>query len=279
MLGTLAKRLMRDIVGLETKDTCWGKKALRMAKDGGHWHYLYVETGYHPFLIEFDLKSAYFSSLFSFPSLLYDEHKGFINDSGSMDVLKQITPYMPKWLRLVILGILASHKQQFYTLDKDSEGEPCLKLNTLNKISYGAAFNCAHKAISKTYQCMQKVHSIGGNSIKRIHTDSFALEVDCDGIVETSIMEFLDKHGYLTSVKGYGSSHFLNLNEGLIGKKLIGVRDSVFEQLRSASVKIPKVELTEEQKARWNDYLYPANSGDSEDTSTQSIEDKQLTII
>jgi hypothetical protein len=126
---------------------------------------------------------------------------------------------------------------------------------------------------------MKRIHEIGGEQIKRIHTDSFAISCDCEGVVETNIMEFLGKHNYKTTVKGYGSSHFLNLNEGLIGGKLIGMKESVFEQLRANSVKIPKIEMTKEQKARWENYIFPPSEVELRDYSTTKKRDIQLTVF
>lgn len=255
--GRLAKAFLRDIAGLDVSQTSYGDRAFKMAKRGSHWHYQHVETGYHRFLIEFDLKSAYFTSLFHGKSLLWDESKGWLDDGGALEVLRLLSPRIPKWLRLVILGVIASHKQQFYTIEQREDGERFLQLKTMSKVSYGAAFNAAHKAVNRTYQCMKKIHEIGGEDIKRIHTDSFALSVSCSGEVERNILEFLEKNEYAYTVKGYGSSHFLNLNEGIIGGKLIGVKTSVFDQLRAENIKIPKAGLTQEEHFRWEVYLEP----------------------
>lgn len=248
----LCRRILSDAVGLDTEGTYFSKHFQSMARDGSHWHYTYVEPGYHPYLIEFDLKSAYFTSLFHGKSLLYHERGGFQDDGGALENLKQLNSLIPKWLRLTILGVIAAHKMQFYRLSKDAEGQPNLVLSSIPKIQYGAAFNAAHKAISRTYQCMKRIHEIGGEHIKRIHTDSFALCPDVPPEKEREIFRFLEDNAYFVSVKGAGTSHFLDLNSGLIGNKVIGSRDQVLTELREKEIRIPRAMLSEGELSRWS---------------------------
>lgn len=236
--GRLARRVLRDIVGLEHKDTYYGKASKTLCDSGHHWHYTHVETGYHKYLYEFDLKSAYFTSLFHGKSLLLDERKGFLDDRGALENLRMLTPTIPKWLRLIILGTLASSKQQFYTRGSGAKGEPIIKVNQVNKIAYGAAFNAAHKAVFRTYKAMERCHILGGEWIKRIHTDSLALHIDTPTHIRDSVFNFLETAGYQVAIKAQGSSHFLNLNEGIIGKKVVGTKFHVFEQLRQENITV-----------------------------------------
>ena len=250
-LGRLSRLVWRDLVGLEYKGTSYGDKYKRLAVNGSHWHYTYVETGYHPYLIEFDLKSAYFTSLFHGGSLLYHEFLGFLEDGGALENLKALSPYLTKPLRLTMLGVLASHKHQFYVLEKSSENSVELKLKTRREIKYGAAFNAAHKAVKRTYELMKKIHSIGGEYIKRIHTDSFALTPEIPAHKEVEIFSLLDRNGYTVSIKAEGTAHFLSLNEGIIGNKILGCRQHVFNQFREERIRIPKHELESEEFQRW----------------------------
>lgn len=250
--GRIARQIIGEIIGLNTKGTSYSDSYRRLARKGEHWHYTYVETGYHPYLLEFDLKSAYFTSLFHGRSLNYHDTFGFQDDSGALDNLKALESILPKFMRLVILGILAAHRNQFYIMDKLDEDSINLKLITHSEIKYGSAFNAAHKAIKRTYEAMKRIHLIGGEYIKRIHTDSFALTVDCPNDVEARIFEFLSKNGYPVTVKAQGSAHFLNLNEGLIGNKLIGARQVVFSEFREKNIKIKKYEVDSDEFIRWS---------------------------
>lgn len=249
--GRIARLILKEIVGLEKQKHGWGKLYASMAKKGFHWHYTHVEEGYHPYLIEFDLKSAYFTSLFQGKSLLYHDYKGFIDDSGMLCNLKAIESILPKFMRLIILGVIASHKMQFYTVDRTIEDSFAMKLSTVPNIEYGTAFNAAHKAIRRTYELMRRIHSIGGDWIKRIHTDSFALTFDTPQEIESEIFGLLSRNGYPVSVKAQGSAHFLSLNEGIIGTKLIGAKDLIFKEFREKQIKIEKHELNYDEFVRW----------------------------
>lgn len=249
--GRIARQVLSEVVGLEKQEHGWGKLYHKMAKDGGHWHYTHVETGYHPYLIEFDLKSAYFTSLFQGRSILYHDYKGFVEDDGMLDNLRAIETLLPKFMRLIILGILASHKMQFYVKDKSSQDCFLMVLKTLPKIEYGMAFNAAHKAVRRTFELMRKIHRIGGTHIKRIHTDSFALSFDTPQEIESEIFNLLERNHYPVSVKAQGSAHFLSLNEGLIGTKLIGAKDLVFKEFREKQIRIDKHELNYDEFKRW----------------------------
>lgn len=269
--GRLARHVLRSVIDLPCDGTYFGKGYAQLARDGNHWHYQHVVTGYHPFLVEFDLKSAYFTSLFHGKSLLFHERKGWMDDNGALDRLKSITPILPKWLRLTLLGVLASHKSQFYTRGKDENDNFVLNLKTVKKIKYGAAFNAAHKAINRTYKCMERVHSIGGDYIKRIHTDSFAIPPTIPEEKEVEILEFLAKHNYQVAIKASGASHFLNLNEGLIGNKVIGMWQSVREQFREQKVKIPKYNFDSESLQRWKDRISIQESSEDEPSTAESM--------
>ena len=269
--GRIARRILKEVVALDVGETGYAGKYRSMARSGHHWHYTHVETGYHPYLVEFDLKSAYFTSLFQGASLLYHDHRGFLDDGGALANLKAIEPIIPKFLRLVMLGILASHKHQFYTIAEDSEDSFSLKLCTANEIKFGAAFNAAHKAVYRTYALMKKIHSIGGEYIKRMHTDSFALSPDIPHSTENEIFSMLHRNNYPTQVKAQGTSHFINLNEGIIGNKLVGAKEIVLNQFREQKIKIPKYELDQDQFERWT------NRRLEEESTVDQIEENRQT--
>lgn len=248
----LCKNVLKDYACLDSEGTFWGKGYRDMALSGEHWHYQFVEPGYHPYLIEFDIKSAYFSSLWHGKSLLLDEKKGWLDDGGALNNLKHLSELMPKWMRLMMLGIIAAHKMQYYVIDKEYKEGDRLVLKTRENIVYGAAFNAAHRAIKRTHSLMARIHQIGGEYIKRIHTDSFAVTPDMPVDVEKEIFGLLERNNYRYSVKGCGTSHFIDLNTGLIGKKLIGSRHDVLTEFRDKHVKIDRYELSAEELARWS---------------------------
>lgn len=252
----LCKSVLKDFVCLDSENTFWGNKARSMAKSGSHWHYQHVIPGYHHYLIEFDVKSAYFSSLFSGKSLLFDEKKGWLEDYGALNNLKSLSKIMPKWMRLIMLGVIASHKMQYYVIDKSCDSGGRLLLRERENIVYGAAFNAAHKAIKRTYELMKRIHSVGGDYVKRIHTDSFAITPDLPVEIESEIFGLLERNGYQYSMKGCGTSHFIDLNTGIIGRKLIGNKNDVFSEFRDKEIKIEKYELTPEELARWSEKVH-----------------------
>lgn len=277
--GRLARKVIKEVIELEWKHTFFGKKAAQMSADGSHWHYQFVEPGYHKYLYEYDLKSAYFTSLFHGKTLLWDERKGWLEDKGALERLRYITPYIPKWLRLVILGILASGKQQFYTRQEGESGGYYLKLCTIRKISYGAAFNCAHKAIHRTHAAMSRIHRIGVEHIKRIHTDSFALSIDCPKQTTQEIFDFLDQNKYKVSLKGQGSAHFVNLNEGIIGKKVIGERRHTLDTFREQNIKVPQYMLSPEEFEYHTMLRKLANQPEAELIEEPIFEPSQLSFL
>lgn len=253
--GRLARKVLEEIVGLEYKETFWSKRYRDMARKGCYWHYTHCTEGYYPYLLEFDLRQAYFTSLFHGSSLLYSPVQGWLDDNGALLRLKEATPKIPKSIRLTILGVLASHKRQFYTLGRTEDDAGEMVLKTVNQIKYGSAFNAAHKAVFRTYKAMEKLHSIGGEWIKRIHTDSFAIPADTPVDIEARIFDFLRDNGYRVSLKASGSSHFLGLNEGIIGRKVVGARDMVLTELREKKVKIPQMSMTIDEVRRWQERM------------------------
>lgn len=251
--GRLAKWILSDICGLDCAKESTDMRFLALAREGFHWHYTFVEEGHHPYLLEFDLQAAYMTSLLSASSLKYTLHQGYLDDSGALDCLREISPDLPKWLRLIIIGCLASHRMQYLTMGVGLNGYPELKSNFVNKVDYGTAFNAAHKAIFRVYRCMEQLHRIGGDHIKRIHTDSFALTGDCPCDIESQLFEYLDSLGFTSTCKAQGTGLFFNLNEGLIGRKWVGSRAGVRERLAELERKPKRYKLSKPARDRWGD--------------------------
>lgn len=243
--GRLCRSILRDIVGLHPKGTFYGRTYRKLSNDGFHWHYQHVEPGYHPYLVEFDLRSAYMTSLMAGRTFFYHEVYGWQDDGGALECMREIYPTMPKWLRLTMLGIIASHRTTFYKIEEVGKGQIEMKPTTINKIEWGAAFNAVHGAILRTWRTMEKIHQIGGKHVKRMHTDSFAVSPELDYKAEGEIFELLSSKGFDVSIKASGSALFINLNEGVIGRKLIGSKHELEETMKLRNLKI---------KREWIDY-------------------------
>lgn len=249
--GRVAKFILEEICGVKPKRGRPDPIFLKLARDGFHWHYTHVETGYHPYLMEFDLCAAYATSLVRYESLYFSMNQRTIADDGSMRNLRALLPSVPKWIRLVMLGQMAAHRMTFATMPDRHLGDLSLKWQTISKVSYGDAFNRTHQAILRVYRILQRIHSIGGVHVKRIHTDSFALSPEIDVQAESEIFQYLDSEGFSYSLKAQGSSHFFCLNSGIIGRKFVGVPFEIREALRALPEKPRRVYLTPEQLERW----------------------------
>lgn len=249
--GRIAKFLLEEVVGIDPAIGSPDPIFVRLAKDGFHWHYTHVETGYHPYLLEFDLCAAYATSLGQFDSPYFSMNRLTISDPLAMESLRVALATVPKWMRLVMIGQMASHRMTFATMPRRAEGCYQLKWQTINKIKYGDAFNRTHQAILRVYRLLESIHKIAGTSIKRIHTDSFALPVDCDTRIEAEIFQLLDDKGFSYSCKAQGSSHFFDLNSGIIGRKFVGVPFEIRESIKALPAKPRRVFITPEQLERW----------------------------
>lgn len=139
----------------------------------------------------------------------------------------------------------------FATMPNRASGDYKLHWNTIRKISYGYAFNRAHQSILRVYRLLERIHKIGGSAVKRIHTDSFTLSVDCLSSVEAEIFQLLDDKGFSYSVKAQGTSHFFGLNSGIVGRKFVGVPFEIREQIKALPSKPKRVYISPEQLERW----------------------------
>ena len=150
-----------------------------------------------------------------------------------------------------MIGQMATHRMTFATMPNRKSGDFRLKWNTIEKVKYGYAFNRTHQAILRVYRLLEAIHKIGGDAIKRIHTDSFALSADCVPTIETEIFALLDDKGFGYSCKAQGTAHFFELNSGIIGRKFIGVPFEIREKIKNLPQKPRRVFITDEQLERW----------------------------
>lgn len=249
--GRIAKHILEDVCGVDPKLGKPDPVFIRLAKDGFHWHYTYVSPGYYPYLLEFDLCAAYASSLVKYDSPYFAMNQPTISAPLVMENLRVALATVPKWMRMILIGQLTAHRMHYLTMPKRSSGDFTLKLNTIHKIKYGYAFNRAHQSVLRVYRIFQRIHEIGGNSIKRIHTDSFTLSADCPSEIERQIFEYLDNQGFGYSCKAQGTAHFFSLNSGIVGRKFVGVPLEIRDHLRALPEKPKRHFITPEQLERW----------------------------
>lgn len=236
--GRLGRALLNDIIALPYKKTFFGLKWRQLAIGGAHWHYQHVTPGKYEYAMEIDLRSAYFASLSTQPSLLLSQHGDWMDDCGALESLKVLVPHLPKSFRLALLGQMASWKNYYYVVDKASDNPSELILKTRKQIKFGAAFNAVHSAILRVYKTMKKCHEIVGSDCIRIHTDGMIVDC-CNGMPwENELDDFLKSMQFDYSIKGQGNTWIYGLNCGIIGRKVMGVKTEVAAIARANEVRI-----------------------------------------
>ncbi|MGB9694090.1 MAG: hypothetical protein ACPLYF_04535 [Fervidobacterium sp.] len=234
--GSLCRKIIDDILQLPYKNTPFSNTYRKLAEQGKHWHYQYILTGDHGRTIEYDLSSAYMTQFLRLPSMILLGKDEFADDGGAMDKLRTIIPLFPKWLRVQFLGVLASHSRT--TITRVKEGNDwAIKKTITPSITYGGAFNAAHRAILRVYRIMEQVHKLAGDDCKRIHTDSFLLSQGVYVSKLQSIFDFLESNGQDVQIKAIGRSCFWDLNEGIIGTKIIGSKPMVATKMKVSNFK------------------------------------------
>jgi hypothetical protein len=243
--GRIARWVIDELIAIPYQNTFWNRTYRNLAKQGNHWHYLYCDSMKPFWGIEVDLKSAYFTSLFALPTFLFQPEKGYMEDGGALDNLKELYPHFPKWFRLQFLGCLASWRIFYFCRDKSRPESNELVKKHRNTIKYNAAFNVAHRAILRNYKIMKKIHEIGGEYIRRMHTDSFFIDHDIPEQVELALWRYVDSKNVRYTVKGFGRAFFWDINTGFIGNKFVGAKIDVVEKMRKDDVKMKSKEANE----------------------------------
>lgn len=236
--GRIARWLIDELISVPYEKTFWSRTYRNLAKSGSHWHYLHCDSKQQFYGFEVDLKSAYFSSLFSFPSMLYQPEIGYLKDGGAMDNLKSLYEHFPKWFRLQLLGCLAMWRSFYYCRDKSSPDSKELVMKCRYFIKYGAAFNVAHRAILRNYKIMARIHQIGHKYIRRIHTDSFFVDYDIPEKVELELWNYIESKNLKYSIKGFGSCYFWDVNSGFIGNKFVGASIDIAARMRADEIRM-----------------------------------------
>lgn len=236
--GRIARWIIDDLLKLPYEKTFWSKTYRNLAKSGKHWHYLYCQEKESFWGLEIDLKSAYFSSLFSFKSMLFHPLTGYLSDNNALDNLKILYPQFPKWFRLQFLGCLSSWRVFYFCRDKTLKDSKELIQKQRYFIKYNAAFNVAHRAILRNYKIMKKLHEIGGKHIRRIHTDSLLVDSAITLEVEQRLFAYIEDKGLKYSIKGFGRCFFWDVNTGFIGNKFVGAPIDVSDNMRAMGLKM-----------------------------------------
>jgi hypothetical protein len=243
--GRIARWVIDELIKIPYEGTFWNKTYRDLARQGNHWHYLHCDEKQPFWGIEVDLKSAYFSSLFALPTFLYQPEKGYLDDCGALANLKELYPFFPKWFRLQFLGCLSSWRIFYLCRDKSLPNCEELVRKHRNNIKYNAAFNVAHRAILRNYKIMQKIHQIGGQYIRRMHTDSFFIDYDIPEKTEMQLWQYVEDKGLKYTIKGFGRAFFWDINTGFIGNKFVGAKVDVVERMRKDNVKMKSKQSNE----------------------------------
>lgn len=234
--GSLCRKIIDDILQVPYKDSRFAKTYRDIAERGEHWHYQYIKTGDHGKTIEYDLSSAYMTQFLRLPSMILLGRDEFVNDNGAMEKLREIMPLFPKWLRVQFLGVLASHQRTTIIRVRKGDRWEVQKVQTPS-VTYGGAFNAAHRAILRVYRILKKIHELAGDDVKRIHTDSFLLSQTVPIRKLQSIFDYLEENEQELQIKAIGRSCFFDLNEGVIGNKIIGCKPMVSTKLKVSNFK------------------------------------------
>ncbi len=248
--GRLARKLLKDVIGLDYKNTQFSMNWREIAKKGDHWHYQKCIPGEHGYTFEIDIKSAYFAALLHYDSLMCDANGKDIDDNGALERLRILAPEMPKWLRLQLLGCLASHEKKFM-VRSERGGIPIAVSRITQQISYGAAFNAAHRAIRRNWRFMKFLDSKLGDDCVRMHTDSFTVKADWSAETEAEIWKILARNGYDCAIKRFGRTYLFDLNRGVIGSKIIGTKEELVECIEQFGKLKKGEDLQEDCKQRW----------------------------
>lgn len=258
--GSLCRKILDDILQPPYKQSRFADTYRKIAEKGEHWHYQFIKVGDHGKTIEYDLSSAYMTQFLRLPSMVLLGRDEFANDDGAMEKLREIMPLFPKWLRVQFLGVLASHQRTTITRVKNGNDWELKKTQTPS-ITYGGCFNAAHRAILRVYRIMKNIHEIAGDDCKRIHTDSFLLSQTISIRKLQSIFDYLEENEQEVQIKAMGRSVFFDLNEGLIGRKIVGCKPMVGSKLKLSGITQTTENTNECAERTWENIIDDLREG------------------
>lgn len=239
--GTLAEKFWKEVIGIDPQKCdskaprspyYYGKQILARAEKSSdeYWSYKYFQEHEPQYLVDRDIKSAFFTSLCRQPTLYSFEHKNgnttFEPDGGAIERLRQWSPYLPKWFKHRAFGMLASKKY----------GK-----------KWGAAFNAATLAVQKVYDVMEVGQKITEGYCVRCHTDCFTLKACTPTSVLEKLESFLAEQGFELSTKKLGYGQLWDEGFGFIGLlNPIGSEHDVNYQIRLRDLKYKRAAFTDE---------------------------------
>ncbi|MDZ8104746.1 MAG: hypothetical protein RM338_03860 [Nostoc sp. DedQUE12a] len=225
--GILGEKFWKEIIGIDPQKCdkkaprspyYYGQKILLKAQEASdeYWSYKYFQEHEPQWLVDRDIKSAFFTSLCQLPTLYLFEHKNgnttFEPDGGAIDRLRQWSPHLPKWFKHRAFGMLASKKYG---------------------TKWGAAFNAASIAVQRVYDAMKVGREITDGYCVRCHTDCFTLKASTPTWVLEKLENFLASKGFELSTKKLGYGQLWDEGFGFIGLlNPIGNEEDVKNQMR-----------------------------------------------
>ncbi len=239
--GTLAEKFWKEVIGIDPQKCdkkaqrspyYYGKQILAKAEKSSdqYWSYKYFQEHEAQWLVDRDIKSAFFTSLCQQPTLYLFEHKNgnttFEPDGGGMERLRQWSAHLPKWFKHRAFGMLASKKYG---------------------TKWGAAFNAASLAVQKVYDVMEEGQKITEGYCVRCHTDCFTLKACTPTSVLEKLEDLLAGKGFQLSTKKLGYGQLWDEGFGFIGYlNLIGSEHDVNYQIRLRGLKYKRAAFTDE---------------------------------
>lgn len=239
--GTLGEKFWKEIIGINPRKCgkeasrspyYYGRQILLKAQEASdeYWSYKYFQEHEPQWLVDRDIKSAFFTSLCELNTLYVFEHKNgnttFEPDGGGIDRLRQWSPHLPKWFKHRAFGMLASKKY----------GK-----------KWGAAFNAASIAVQKVYDAMKVGREITDGYCVRCHTDCFTLKASTPTWVLEKLEDFLASKGFELSTKKLGYGQLWDEGFGFIGLlNPIGSEHDVNYQMRLRGLSYKPAAFTDE---------------------------------
>lgn len=216
----LCKYIYRTQVTSELSGLKPHRDFVLMAEKKFFWHFHKCVPGYHSNATELDIKGAYANSITRHDSLYLKAPFNPVDDGGAMDRLKKLIPILPKKLRLCLIGFLASNKMFQYYVDP---AQPELLATRVVPICYdGGVFNRIHASLAGLYHFLIEMDAIAGDDCVRIHTDSLLIKESIPDIRLEKLFSKCKNEGYELAVKGHGNSVLFNINEAVIGGRIVG---------------------------------------------------------
>lgn len=247
--GMLGELFMKKTIGIDPKHdkrpernpNYYGQRILAKAQQFSdeYWSYKYFQEHEPQWLVDRDIKAAFFSSLCQLPSLYLYEHKNggitFEPDGGGIERLRQWSPHLAKWFKHRLVGMLASKK-------------------FANK--WGAAFNAASFAIQKLHDVMAEAREIVHPYCVRCHTDCFTLKASTPQSVLKNLEDFLGSKGFQLSTKRLGYGQLWDEGFGFIGfLNPIGSERDVNHEMRVRGLQYKPAAFSDELVQNFGDRL------------------------